>query len=199
MHTSATKPVKKSDTPRKPSKPSQIDCDNDHKITAQDDKTLSGVLVVKKCHASRFARKPSRSNNVGNKLSTLLFHRLNSYGVKDLFNVKIVKTVGDKKETQFHYSIPCDKSYHKSVIASMKDACKDKDLADTCTHENQPDNDDSSSSSEESNEKPGNKPAPGKVTQKDVPHSKATDAPKPKTGKFIKVLVLFSITIKKQS
>jgi hypothetical protein len=149
----------------KPSKPSGIDCDKDHKVTVQDDKTLSGVLVVKSCHAARFNRKPSRCTNVGNQFGSLLNTRLNKVGIKDQFNVKIVKTLGDKKQTEFHYTLSCDKSRHKTVIDSLKDACKDKNLTDTVTKENQPDEDDSSS---ESSEEATTKHATAKITQKDV-------------------------------
>jgi len=145
----------------KPSKPSTVDCDNDHKVTAKDDKTLSGVLVVKSCHASRFARKPSRCNNVGDKLGSLLNDNLAKLGIKDKFNVKIVKTAGTNSQTEFHYECPCEKARQQQVINSLKDACKQKDFTDTCTKENQPDDDDSSSESDETTAKSA------------VPHSSA--------------------------
>ncbi|CAF4781132.1 unnamed protein product, partial [Rotaria sp. Silwood2] len=131
------------------SKPSTVDCDKDHKITAQDDKNINGVLIVRSCHASRFARKRSRCTNVGNKLGSLVKSRLDKVGIKGQFPVNIVKTAGDKTQTEFHYSIPCDKSQQQSVIQSLKDSCKEKDFVDTITAENQPDEDDSSSESEE--------------------------------------------------
>ena len=37
------------------------------KLQSQDDKNVSGVLIVKSCHATRFDRKPSRCTNVGDK------------------------------------------------------------------------------------------------------------------------------------
>ncbi len=174
------KTTRKSGKTLKPSKPSDIDCDKDHKVTAQDDKNINGVLVVKSCHAKRFIRKPSRCSNVGNKFGSLLNTRLNKLGIKDLFNVKIVKTVGDKKRTEFHYTLSCDKSRQKTVIDSLKDACKDNTLRDTVTNENQPDDDDSSS---ESSEESTSRTPPAKVTQKDVRQTK------PQTGKSI---ILFS-------
>ncbi|CAF4768910.1 unnamed protein product, partial [Rotaria sp. Silwood2] len=94
----------------KPSKPSTVDCDKDHKITVQDDKNINGVLIVRSCHASRFARKRSRCTNVGNKWGSLVKSRLDKVGIKGQFPVNIVKTAGDKTQTEFHYSIPCDKS-----------------------------------------------------------------------------------------
>ncbi|CAF4784652.1 unnamed protein product [Rotaria sp. Silwood1] len=144
-----SKPTTKSGKIVKPSKPSTVDCDKDHTVTAQDDKNLQGVLVVKSCHASRFARKPSRCNHVGDKLGALLKNRLDKAGIKGQYPVNIVKTVGDKTQTEFHYTIPCDKSQHQTVIQSLKDSCKEKDFIDTVTAENQPDEDDSSSDSDE--------------------------------------------------
>ncbi|CAF4686616.1 unnamed protein product, partial [Rotaria sp. Silwood2] len=140
-----SKVATKSGKTLKPSKPSTVDCDKDHKITAQDDKNINGVLIVRSCHASRFARKRSRCTNVGNKLGSLVKSRLDKVGIKGQFPVNIVKTAGDKTQTEFHYSIPCDKSQQQSVIQSLKDSCKEKDFVDTITAENQPDEDDSSS------------------------------------------------------
>ena len=159
----ASKATTKSGKTLAPSKPAQIDCDNDHKVTVQDDKTVSGVLVVKSCHATRFARKPSRCSNVGDTFTSLLNDRLAKLGIKDKFSVKILQSTGDKTQTEFHYQVPCDKSRQQNVIDSLKDSCKDKTLTDTCTHENEPDDSDSSSSSEEVTVK---STAP-KVTQKD--------------------------------
>jgi len=155
------KTTSKSGKTVKPSKSSSIDCDNDHKVTAQDNKTLSGVLVVKSCHASRFARKPSRCTNVGDKLGSLLNGNLAKLGIKDKFNVKIVKTTGTSSQTEFHYECPCEKARQQQVISSLKDACKQKDFVDTCTKENQPDDDDSSSESDEGTTKAGT----SKITQ----------------------------------
>ncbi|CAF4982929.1 unnamed protein product, partial [Rotaria sp. Silwood1] len=143
------RPTKISVKPIKASKPSTVDCDKDHKVIAQDDKNIQGVLVVKSCHASRFARKPSRCNHVGDKLGALLKSRLDKAGLRGQYPVNIVKTVGDKSQTEFHYTIPCDKSQHQTVIQSLKDSCKEKDFIDTVTAENQPDEDDSSSESDE--------------------------------------------------
>ena len=176
------KATRKSGKTLKPSKPANIDCDNNHKVTAADDKTISGVLVVKGCHATRFNRKPSRCGSVGNKFGSLLNAHVKKAGLNKLFNLNIVKTVGDKKQTTFHYTLPCEKAHQKQVIDSLKDTCKEKDLADTCTHENQPDDDDSSSeSSEESTTKAG----PGKVTQKQTA-APATQKVTRKSGKTLK-------------
>ncbi|CAF5121735.1 unnamed protein product, partial [Rotaria sp. Silwood1] len=122
--TSVPRPTKASGKTLKPSKPSTVDCEKDHTVTAKDDKNLQGVLVVKSCHASRFARKPNRCTNVGNKLGALLKNRLDKAGIKGQYPVNIVKTLGDKTQTEFHYTIPCDKSQHQSVIQSLKDSCK---------------------------------------------------------------------------
>jgi hypothetical protein len=149
------KPSTKSGEPRKPSEPSTIDCDNDHKVSVQDDYNLSGVLVVKSCHASRFIRKPSRCSNVGDKFSSLLNVRLGKVGIKDQFNVKIVKTLGNQSQTEFYYQVPCQKAQQQQVISSLKDTCKDKDFQDTVTEQNQPDADDSSSESDEDIKKIG--------------------------------------------
>jgi hypothetical protein len=169
----------------KPSKPSDIDCDKDHKVTVQDDKTLSGVLVAKSCHAARFNRKPSRCTNVGNQFGSLLNNRLNKVGIKDQFNVKIVKTIGDKKQTEFHYTLSCDKSHHKTVIDSLKDACKDKTLKDTVTNENQPDEDDSSSESDEKSTKHAVPHTESTIATKPTPATKTTQVTKAETSKLI--------------
>jgi len=174
------KQTTKSGKTLKPSKPSNIDCDKDHQVVAQDDKNINGVLVVKSCHATRFNRKPSRCSNVGNKFGSLLNTRLSKQGIKDLFNVKIVKTVGDKKQTEFHYTVPCDKSRQKTVMDSLKDACKDKSLTDTVTNENEPDDDDSSSESSEETTK-----ATQKATA--APTQKATAAPTTKTSTLLSI------------
>ncbi len=146
------------------------------------------MLVVKQCHATRFIRKPSRCTNVGDKVGALLNTRLNKLGITDQFNVKIVKTVGDKKQTQFHYTVSCDKSKQKTVIDSLKEACKDNTLKDTVTNENQPEDGDSSSESSEETRKTH---ASAKVTQKDLPQTKPTAAPKPQTSKSIILLFIF--------
>ncbi|CAF4257850.1 unnamed protein product, partial [Adineta steineri] len=169
----------------KPSKPTAVDCDKDHQVTVKDDKTVTGVLRVKGCHATRFARKPTRCSNVGSTLSSLVNGRLKKLGVNVAHNVQIVKTAGDKKQTEFHYTIPCQKEHQKALLDSLKDSCKDKELTDTCTHANQPEDDDSSSESSEET----TKATPAKVTQKDVPEPTAAHAtPKAtsKTGKTLK-------------
>ncbi len=178
MVTNGPKVTKQSGKTLKPSKPSDIDCDKDHKVTVQDDKTLNGVLVVKSCHAARFNRKPSRCTNVGNQFGSLLNNRLDKVGIKDQFNVKIVKTLGDKTQTEFHYTLSCDKSRQKTVIDSLKDACKDKTLKDTVTKENQPDEDDSSSESDEKSTKPTPATKKTEVTKPDI-------VTKAQTGKSI--------------
>ncbi|CAF4100176.1 unnamed protein product, partial [Adineta steineri] len=169
----------------KPSKPTAVDCDKDHQVTVKDDKTVTGVLRVKGCHATRFARKPTRCSNVGSTLSSLVNGRLKKLGVNVAHNVQIVKTAGDKKQTEFHYTIPCQKEHQKALLDSLKDSCKDKELTDTCTHANQPEDDDSSSESSEET----TKATPAKVTQKDAPAPTAAHAtPKAtrKTGKTLK-------------
>ncbi|CAF4378678.1 unnamed protein product, partial [Adineta steineri] len=130
-------------------------------------------------HATRFARKPTRCGNVGNTLSSLVNGRLKKVGVNVAHNVQIVKTAGDKKQTEFHYTIPCQKEHQKALLDSLKDSCKDKELTDTCTHANQPEDDDSSSESSEET----TKAAPVKVTQKAAP---ATTKATGKSGKTLK-------------
>jgi len=72
-----------------------------------------------------------------------------------------VKTAGTSSQTEFHYECPCEKARQQQVISSLKDACKQKDFVDTCTKENQPDDDDSSSESDEGTTKAGT----SKITQ----------------------------------
>ncbi|CAF0798692.1 unnamed protein product [Adineta steineri] len=174
-----SKATTKSGKTLKPSKPTAVDCDKDHQVTVKDDKTVTGVLRVKGCHATRFARKPTRCGSVGDKLSSLVNGRLKKVGVNVAHNVQIVKTAGDKKQTEFHYTIPCQKEHQKALLDSLKDSCKDKELTDTCTHANQPEDDDSSSESSEET----TKAAPAKVTQKDVPAPTAAHATPKATSK----------------
>ncbi|CAF4458386.1 unnamed protein product [Rotaria socialis] len=139
------KPAAKARGMRKPSKPSTVDCDKHHSVRAQDDNNLRGVLVVKSCHAARFVRKPSRVTNVANKFQSLLADHLNSRGVKGRFPWQISKVLGNSTHTEFHYTVPCAKSHHETVIASLKTACKEAAFIGTITQENQPHDDDSSS------------------------------------------------------
>ncbi|CAF4120378.1 unnamed protein product, partial [Rotaria sp. Silwood2] len=175
--TTASKATKATQKALKSSKPSTVDCDKDHKVTAQDDKNINGVLVVKSCHATRFARKPSRCTNVGNKLGSLVKNRLDKVGIKGQFPVKIVKTSGDKTQTEFHYTIPCDKSQQQTVIQSLKDSCKDKDFVDTITEENQPDEDDSSSESDSGSAERSTQQVVQRATPQDKVAATTTEQP----------------------
>ena len=133
---------------RKASKPSTIDCDKDHTVSVQDDYTLSGVLIVKSCHASRFQRKPSRCMNVGSTFGSLITNGAYKIGIRTTFKVNIVKTLGNKEQTEFHYQCPCEKAYQPAIIQQLKEACKNKNLTSIVTSENQPDDSDSSSESD---------------------------------------------------
>ena len=128
-----TKPTSKS-CKDKPTKPSTIDCDKDHTVTVKDDNTISGVIKVGSCHATRFQRKPTRCGGVGNTFGSLVTNGLNKNGIKGAFNVNIVKTVGDAKQTEFHYECPCAKANQQAAIAQLKEACKSKDLVNSCTN-----------------------------------------------------------------
>ena len=153
------KPTGKSCKPHQPSKPSTIDCDKDHTVTVKDDNTISGVIKVGSCQASRFQRKPSRCNNVGDKFGSLLTNGLNKNGVSGSYKVNIVKTAGDSQQTEFHYECPCEKAHQQAAIAQLKEACKNKDFSNTCTNENVPtDSDSCSSESDEQTTKHGETP-----------------------------------------
>ncbi len=187
------KVTSKSGKTLKPSKPATIDCDKDHTVSVQDDHTITGVIKVQSCHASRFQRKDSRCNNVGNTFGSLLTNGLNKAGVTGSYNVNIVKTLGDKDQTEFHYQCPCEKEHQQVAIQQLKEACKDSDLTDTITNENQPDESDSSSESDEDSmeattvkvtQKETPAPTTVKVTQKEVPQTKATVAPTKQTGEL---------------
>ncbi|CAF1647008.1 unnamed protein product, partial [Adineta ricciae] len=147
------KVTKKSGKTVKPSKPAQVNCDKDHQIKVENDGSLTGTIRLGGCRASRFARRPSRCTSIGTKLTSLLHGHCNKLGLKFNENVQIVKTVGDKKATEFTYKLPCNKAHHDTVIKSLKETCKEKDLTDAATNENQPDEDDSSSSSESDEKK----------------------------------------------
>jgi hypothetical protein len=148
-------------------------------VSAQDDKTVTGVLVVKSCPSSAFIQEPSRCTTVGDKLSSLLNDRCSKAGVKDQHNVNIVKTTGNATHTMFQYTCPCEAADQQTVINSLKDACNDQDFHDCLNTEKQPDSDESKG---ESDEKHTTKDAgTPKVTQKDAPHT--TSAPATHTGK----------------
>ena len=124
------------------------------------------------CHASRFGRNPTRVSNVRAKFSSLVHNHVKTRGVNDKYDLQIVQTQGGNGYTEFTYTMPCDKARHQVVIDSLKDACRDKDLADTITKENQPDDDDSSSESDEA------APKGSKATEATAaPTQKATAAP----------------------
>ena len=161
---------------QKTKQPSQIDCDKDHQVVSQDDKTLKGTLRVHSCHASRFGRKPSRLSNVGGKFSSLVNDRCKTRGVNDKYQLQFVQTQGGIGYTDFTYTLPCEKARHQIVIDSLKDACKDKDLVDTITEQNQPDDDDSSSESDEAAVTKGTKATQASKSTA-APTQKATAAP----------------------
>ena len=173
-------------TTLKPSKPVTVDCEKDHKVSVKDDNTISGVITFRSCHASRIQRKPSRGKNVGDRMGSLLADRVKGFGLKDRLNLNIIKTSGDKQATDFYYQIPCRKEDQQTVIEQMKDVCKDKNLTDTVTHENEPDEDDSSSESDED----AGTTTQAKVTQKEVTRgtthtektAKPTTAKQPSSG-----------------
>ena len=145
-------------------------------MVSQDDKTLKGTLRVHSCHASRFGRKPSRLSNVGGKFSSLVNDRCKTRGVNDKYQLQFVQTQGGIGYTDFTYTLPCEKARHQIVIDSLKDACKDKDLVDTITEQNQPDDDDSSSESDEAAVTKGTKATQASKSTA-APTQKATAAP----------------------
>ena len=177
----------------KPVRPSTIDCDKDHKVSVKDDNTVSGVLRFNAARSSRFGRKAHRCTNVGNKMGSLIATRFNKLGYKDSANINIVKTSGDNKQTEFYYEMPCQRARQQAVIEQLKDVCKDKGLSDTVTKENEPDEDESSSSeSEEDTTKAATakatyratpSPTTTRVTEKEVPQTKATSLRTTRSGK----------------
>jgi hypothetical protein len=181
--TQAPKATQKTGKTLKPTKPAEIDCDKNHQVSVQDDKNINGVLTVKSCKSSRFVNNPGRCSSVSTKFSSLLNGRLAKLGLNDQFNLNIVKTAGNATCTEFRYTLPCDKSHQTTVITSLKDACKDKDLADTVTEEKQQEEGESSS---ESSEEATIKPALPKVTQKESIETKPTAAPAKSTAAPIK-------------
>ncbi|CAF1537772.1 unnamed protein product, partial [Rotaria sordida] len=185
----APQPAPKPKTPGKTlksSKPSTIDCDNDLKVTSQDDAGITGTFVAHSCHGTRFNRKSARVDNVATKLNTLLKDKCSKAGVKDNLNLKIPKVSGDKAKAEFTFQLPCEKSKQKTVLDQLKASCKDKQFIDTVTDQNQPDDDDSSSGSTEE------EPTTGKIVKAQpapapAPAPAPQPAPKPKTpGKTLK-------------
>ena len=156
-----------------PSKPVQLDCDRDHKVSVQDDKNIRGVLSVHNCKFSRFGKRPERGSKVGTQYTSIINARLAKAGIKDQHTVNIVKTSGNDSVTEFEYTVPCAKANHQTVINTLKDACKDKSLTDTINQEKQREEGDSSSESHEHVKS---------QTQKSTaaPTTKSTAAPTPK-------------------
>ncbi|CAF1162986.1 unnamed protein product [Rotaria sordida] len=177
----APKATKTSTKTLKSSKPSTIDCDNDLKITSQDDAGITGTLVAHSCHGTRFSRKSARVDNVATKLNSVLKDKCSKAGVKDNLNLKIPKVSGDKAKAEFTFHLPCEKSKQKTVLDQLRASCKDKQFIDTVTAENQPDDDDSSSGSDE-------EPTERKVSKEQpAPAPAPQPAPKPRTsGKTLK-------------
>lgn len=126
-------------------KPSTIDCDKDHRVSAKDDNMLSGVLVFRSCYALPFEYNSSRCKNVERKMTSLLTERLKRLGFKEIYDVNITSVDGYEQETYFGYQVLCPKTEQHTVIEQLKDVCRDKNLADIVTYENRVDGDDSSS------------------------------------------------------
>jgi len=107
--------------------PCEIDCEHGHKISSQADKIV-GVLIVKKCESKQFAKDSSNSEAVVKKLTTLLNQQLTKKDVKVAQEVKFVKAIGNKTQTQFHYSINAKKEYHDEIKAALGVVCKEKEV-----------------------------------------------------------------------
>lgn len=156
-----------------------MDCDNYHKVFAQDDKSIKGVLTVKSCKASRFDRKPSRGLSIGKTFNALLAARAKKLGMKDPLEMKLVKSGGGPTYTEFTYTLSCDKSRQQAIIDSLKEACKDKALSDKINEEKQRDDDESSSESDEEDVPKPTGRSTAKATTKAAKATKATtNAPK---------------------
>ncbi|CAF1392550.1 unnamed protein product [Adineta ricciae] len=167
----------------KPTKAVNLDCDKTHQIVAQDENSITGVFTVHSCKASRFTQKQSRCTSLGSKLSSLVTDRVAKTGDKKPCSVNIVKASGTSTSTEFRYTLPCEKSRQKAVIDSLKDACKDKNFADTITNIKQKEQGESSSSESDENNKSPSKPV--KVVQTEQPKTTTTAKPteKPTTAK----------------
>lgn len=107
--------------------PCEIDCENGHKISSQENKVV-GVLIVKKCGSKQFAKDKSNAQAVIKQLSTLLNRQLVKKGIKEEHNVEFVKSIGDKTQTQFHYSINADKQCHDEIKAALRVVCNEKEV-----------------------------------------------------------------------
>lgn len=122
-----------------PCQSSTIDCDKDHQVSAKDDNTLSGVLIFRSCYAARFERNSSRYRNISSTMTSLLADRLQKLGFNDTYNVNIISTSDHEQETYFYYQVSCGEAEQLVVIEQLKSVCKDKNLTDTVTYENQAD------------------------------------------------------------
>jgi hypothetical protein len=105
----------------------EIDCEHGHKISSQTDKVV-GVLIVKKCSSERFSKNLTNSQAVARQLTILVNRELAKKGVKVAQKVEFVKAIGNKTQTQFHYSINATKEYHDEVKAALGVVCKDKEV-----------------------------------------------------------------------
>ena len=93
--------------------------------------------------------KPSRCSSFGSRFSSLLNQQLVNKGIANKYNVNVVNVTGNANQTEFRYTVSCEKSNHNTIIAELNNACSDKGLSDTLTQQKQPDLDESSSESEE--------------------------------------------------
>ncbi|CAF4881192.1 unnamed protein product [Rotaria socialis] len=134
----------------KPIEPVKIDCHRDHQITVDKDNNIRGVLRVKSCPFSPFIQKPS-------------MHKC---------DIKIDKVLGDKDQTVFHYSLPCEKSNHDTVIAELKNAVSHPSFHDSLIQAKRPDSKESSFGKKDGKEAAHDNSFHNALTQPKRPNSK---------------------------
>ncbi|CAM4817011.1 unnamed protein product [Rotaria magnacalcarata] len=120
-------------------KPVQIGCHRDHQITIGKGNNIRGVLAVKSCPSSTFIQKPSLCTSISGALASLVKKGLERRRVSQKCDISIDKVLGDTKQTEFHHSLPCEKSTHAAAIAELKNAVTHPSFHDTLTQAKQPD------------------------------------------------------------
>jgi hypothetical protein len=108
-------------------------CDNDDNIRAQDDETLTGIIVVEDCPCEkRFKNNATRLAALSATLATQLRNYYQNLYKEDI-NCKVVINVlsGNATDTVFTYIVKVPKSDHERVKTALKQTCKDEQVSYT--------------------------------------------------------------------
>lgn len=100
------------------------DCDTSS-ITAVDDQTLQGTIIVEDCPCeSRYANNASRMAAVSAEVTTQLNAYMDdTHGDTVNYQCKVQAVSGDGTETTFHYVCSVPKASHDKAILGMQQCC----------------------------------------------------------------------------